>query len=115
MEKVILTQISIEEFRQIIREEIESALQDFKQNGSFEQVEEILDVDATAKFLGISKGCLYKKTYKMEIPRFKRGKRLYFKRSELIEWISEGKLKTMKDIEMEAANYLAARHKRSRR
>jgi len=37
MEKVIITQISIEEFRQLIREEIESVLQDFKQ---FERVEQ---------------------------------------------------------------------------
>lgn len=46
MEKVILTQLSIGEFRQIIREEIKSALQDFKQDDNVEPEEEIMDIDA---------------------------------------------------------------------
>ena len=42
-----------------------------------------------------------KLTSSMGIPHFKKGKRLYFKKSELVNWVSTGKIKTMKDIELE--------------
>ena len=106
MEKVLLTQLSMDELRQMVQEEVKKVFQEFLESENIKLREEIMDADSTAQFLGVSKSYLYKLTSSMEIPRLKRGKRLYFKRSELIEWLSEGKQKTMKEIEMEAANYV---------
>ena len=36
----------------------------------------------------------------------KRGKRTYFNKAELIDWISEGRRMTIKEIEEEADNYI---------
>jgi excisionase family DNA binding protein len=111
MEKVVLTQISIEEFREIIREEIHCAFKQLDFGSSTEAFDEILDVNKACQFLGVSKSTIYKKTSEREIPHSKVGKRLYFKRSELIEWISEGRQKTTRDIEMDAERYLARKRK----
>ena len=107
MEKVILTQLSIEELRQIIREELKTVLLEFMQPGNGSPLEEIMTIDVAAKFLSLSKSRIYKLTSGREIPHSKKGKRLYFKRSELIEWISKGKQMTMEDIDREAEKYLA--------
>jgi excisionase family DNA binding protein len=107
MEKVILTQVSMEEFRQIIREELKTVLLEFMQPGNGgSPLEEIMTIDVAAKFLSLSKSRIYKLTSGREIPHSKKGKRLYFKRSELIEWISKGKQMTMEDIDREAEKYL---------
>ena len=106
MEKVILTQLSIEELRQIIREELKTVLLEFMQPGNGSPLEEIMTIDVAAKFLSLSKSRIYKLTSGREIPHSKKGKRLYFKRSELIEWISKGKQMTMEDIDREAEKYL---------
>ena len=71
-----------------------------------------MDIEDASKLLRLKKATIYKLTANMEIPRFKRGKRLYFKRSELVDWISKSKQKTMKDIEMEADNYISNSRKR---
>ena len=114
MEKVVLTQISLEEFREIIREEIHRAFKQLDFGSSTEDFDEILDVNKACQFLGVSKSTIYKKTSDREIPHSKVGKRLYFKRSELIEWISEGRQKTMKDIEQEAYDYLNSKRRKYR-
>mgnify|MGYP000733966388 CR=1 FL=1 len=96
----------MEEFRQIIREELKAAFHDLSQSGNESSFEEMMTIEVATKFLSLSKSHLYKLTSTREIPHCKRGKRLYFKRSELIEWISKGKRMTMEDIDIEAENIL---------
>jgi len=48
---------------------------------------EILTIDETSTFLNLAKATIYALTSKGKIPHFKTGKKLYFKRSELIAWI----------------------------
>ncbi len=55
------------------------------------EANEFLNVEEAAKFLDVSKSTLYKKTSKKEIPFYKRGKQLRFKRTELTEWLEQGK------------------------
>ena len=65
-----------------------------------------MTIDQASRLLSISKATMYGKTSQRLIPHFKVGKRIYFKRSELINWIADGKQMTMKEIEMEADTYL---------
>ncbi len=53
-----------------------------------ENEDEIGGVDLAMKITGLSKSTIYNKVCNNEIPHIKKG-RLYFKRSELIEWIEE--------------------------
>ena len=54
---------------------------------------EVLTSDEAAKYLGISKSCLYKMTMKMEIPFYKpHGKVCYFNRLELETWMQNNRV-----------------------
>jgi hypothetical protein len=44
----------------------------------------------------------------------KRGKRLYFYRSELTEWIKSGRKKTAEEIREEAVQHLAISNKKAK-
>jgi excisionase family DNA binding protein len=53
----------------------------------------VLTTDEAARFLGISKSCLYKMTMKMEIPFYKpNGKVCYFNRLELETWMQNNRV-----------------------
>ncbi|MBV6647498.1 MAG: helix-turn-helix domain-containing protein [Cyclobacteriaceae bacterium] len=60
-----------------------------------------MDVNEASNFLGDAKATLYGRTSKNEIPFYKRGKKVYFKRSDLIKWIEEGRVKTSEEIRKE--------------
>lgn len=68
--------------------------------------DEFLDVEETAKFLGLSKNTLYVKVSRREVPSIRRGKRLYFSKSDLIDYLNEGKRKTKDQLKDISNNYL---------
>ncbi|MCC8407673.1 helix-turn-helix domain-containing protein [Mucilaginibacter sp. UR6-1] len=59
---------------------------------------DLLNVEEAAAFLKISEASLYIKVSRKEIPFSKPGKRLYFSRLELQEWISNSRHKTANEI-----------------
>jgi excisionase family DNA binding protein len=67
---------------------------------------ELMNVQQVAEYLTLSVQTIYTLVHKMEIPNAKRGKRLYFKKSEIDDWISRSRRKTRVEIEQEASNYL---------
>ena len=75
---------------------------------------EILNLNQATEYLSLSKSTLYKFTSKREIPHFKKGKKIYFRKIELDEWLTQLRIATKDEIEREAINYLI-RNKRSRR
>ncbi|TXK29852.1 helix-turn-helix domain-containing protein [Pontibacter qinzhouensis] len=62
----------------------------------------LLNVSQAAAFLHLSVATLYTKVSGREVPFSKRGKRLYFRKSELEEWVREGRRKTVSEIRQEA-------------
>jgi len=74
--------------------------------------EELLTISNAAKFLNLSVPTIYSKVCRKEIPVNKRGKRLYFYRSELTEWIKSGRKKTAEEIREEAVHQLTGSRKR---
>lgn len=73
---------------------------------------ELMNVQQVAAYLSLSVQTIYGLVYKREIPNAKRGKRLYFKRGEIDEWIGKTRRKTMAEIEAEAANYIVKNPRR---
>jgi len=71
-----------------------------------EKPEQLLTIQETAQFLNLSVPTIYSKVSKREIPVMKRGKRLYFSSTELMEYIKKGRKKSNAEIEAEAKNYL---------
>ncbi len=72
----------------------------------------VFDMNETAKYLKISKQTLYGMTSKRALPYYKHGHRIYFRKSELDEWINKGRVKTQEEIEGEASNYILKRRNR---
>ncbi|PIB34981.1 hypothetical protein BFP72_06030 [Reichenbachiella sp. 5M10] len=63
-----------------------------------EDEERLLNVREAARYLGDAVATLYGRTSKNEIPFYKRGKKVYFKKSELLAWIEEGRVKSQSQI-----------------
>ena len=59
-----------------------------------EDKDELLNVKEVSKLLNLSVATIYSKVCRKEIPFNKKGKRIYFYRHELMEWIKSGRVKT---------------------
>ena len=67
----------------------------------------VLNFSETCKYLGLSKSHLYKLTSSKSIPHFcPQGKRLYFKRTDMDDWLLRNRQDTQDEIEQQAANYI---------
>ena len=73
--------------------------------------DEILTTKQAADFLHITVQTLYSYVSKRRIASCKRGKHLYFIKSDLIEFVKSGRQKTVSEIETEADNNLIKRNK----
>ena len=68
--------------------------------------EQLLTIQQAAEFLSLSVPTLYTKVSKGELPVMKQGKRLYFSRTELLDYLKDGRKKSNAEIEAEAKAYL---------
>jgi excisionase family DNA binding protein len=67
----------------------------------------ILNLSEAAKYLDISESHLYKLTSTRQIPHFcPQGKKLYFRREELDQWLQRNRQSSTDEIDREATNYL---------
>jgi len=108
MENVVFTQLSIPEIRQLFRQELETYFEANKQSEhSTEQADQLLTIDEAGELLHLKKPTLYSKVSKGELPGVcKQGKRLYFSKESLIDWIKSSQRKSNAEIEAEAESYL---------
>lgn len=109
MSEIIITAISKQEIQKLIEDAVQKTM---LQNLNSDEVQNsmFLDVDQAAKFLRIAKATLYGKCCKLLIPHFKKGKKLYFNKPELIEYLKSGKRKTVSDIQQTVYTHLEKRH-----
>ncbi len=75
--------------------------------------DQLLTISEAAKFLNLSVPTIYGKVSRQEIPVNKQGKRLYFYRSELADWIKQGRKKTTAEIRQEAEETIIVRKRNS--
>ena len=73
---------------------------------SAESKDQLLTVQEAAQFLNLKVPTIYSKVSKGELPVMKSGKRLYFSRSELLDYLKAGRKKSNTEIEAEAEAYL---------
>lgn len=68
---------------------------------------EVLNFNETCQYLEVSQSHLYKLTSSGSIPHYKpNGKKIYFQREELNQWLLKNRVDSQDEIETEAANYL---------
>jgi excisionase family DNA binding protein len=93
MEKFILT--TPEELGNLIQLNVRKALDE--QVPKQEQ-DKIFTIQEASVFLNLARQTLYGFTSKNEIPFIKRGKKLYFRKTDLEKWLLEGKRKSNSEI-----------------
>lgn len=101
MEKLTFDKLP-EAIEQILRKlgDIEEVLATRK--AEEERYSEIMDVNEAAKFLKLAPATVYTKVSRGELPAFKSGKRLLFKKSELFEHIQLNKKLSNYQLKKEA-------------
>ena len=75
------------------------------------EADTLLNIQEAADFLRLSVPTLYGKVSARLIPFSKPGKRLYFSKAELTEWIKQGRKKTRAEITQEAQKPLTSKPK----
>lgn len=71
---------------------------------------EVLTSDEAARYLGVSMSYLYKLTMRREIPHYKpMGKKCYFNRLELENWLQSNRVATATEISDEAERYCSSK------
>lgn len=105
MQNLVLTQISDAEIRQLFREELENFFAEKSIGASQTDADAIGGIDLAIEITGLAKPTIYSLCSERKIPHSKQGKRLYFSRQELTDWLKQGKRKTQAEIKIEAENY----------
>ena len=93
----------------IISESVRKSLAEFQQTAQAEQQPEYWDIQAAASFLHLSKATIYRLTSKSLIPYHKTGKKLYFKRKEILHWLEAGRVFTHQEYQEKSEQKLAKR------
>lgn len=95
MTKVILT--TQDELEQIVQTSIRKVLSE--QQTVKTDRDEWFNIQQAATFLGLAVQTIYQKVCELEIPFHKKGKKLWFLKSELDNWLRDGRQKTRKEIQ----------------
>jgi excisionase family DNA binding protein len=103
---ITVTNLTIDDISKAIRNEIRNELRSFfNEKEEKEREDEIGGIELALELTGLAKPTIYSLVSTRKIPHSKRGKKLYFSRKELLEWLTTGKRKTKDEIAIEAANF----------
>ena len=70
-----------------------------------------LTIEEASEYLQLSKSCLYKMTSKKQINYYTPGgKKVYFKREDLVEWITKSINASVGESQLNTESYLVAHH-----
>lgn len=74
--------------------------------------DQLLTIQQAGELIKLSVPTLYGYVSRNQIPFSKKGKRLYFSKQQLFDWIQEGRKKTIAEIQGEANTYLKSSKKK---
>ena len=95
MTGIIIT-MGKEEMTEIIQTVVQTALKDLGLEKEQEK-EDLMSLITTCELLDMKPSAIYYKTCKREIPFMKKGKKLYFSRIEINDWLKSGKKFTISE------------------
>ena len=108
MENLVFTQLTVQEVRNMFREEIKKALNESLQlQGN--QLPEYLTIQELSEMINLAVPSIYGMVHRKQIPYVKRGKKLIFEKSQIEEWLKNGRHKTKQEIDIEAADHVQRR------
>lgn len=98
-DKIIVT--THDELIFLIEDSVRKILSEKIENKQCESSSLLLSLVEAAAFLKLAPQTIYGFTSKRLIPFIKRGKKLYFKKNELEQWLDEGKKKSIDELDKE--------------
>jgi excisionase family DNA binding protein len=99
---ITVTNLTIDDITLAIRNELKAYFEDKQE---IEREDEISGMELAIEVTGLAKPTIYGLVSERKIPHTKRGKKLYFSRRELLDWLALGKRKTRDEIAAEAADF----------
>jgi len=114
MNKIVFISLPIEDFQTVIIDCLNSCLKNNTQEQiPTEQPDQWLDLNDLIRYdpEKRTKATWYSKISRNEVPHYKRGKKVYFLKSEIDEWLKQGKCKSNAEIDQEAEVYLSSNKK----
>ena len=107
-----LVDLTVGELRQVLKIERDASASKIE-HPSPPNENEFLEMEAAAKVLHVSKNTLYGITSRKEIKYTKRGKNL-FKMADLINYLQEGEIETMEEMETQMNNSLLGKRNKNK-
>ena len=90
--------VTINEFLLSIEREIDDLRKSQTTANDDGESTKLMTIDEASKFLNLSKSSIYSKTSTRQIPFIKKGKQLYFIKSDLLDWVTKGRKETSQTI-----------------
>ena len=104
---MILLQLDSEQLNSLIQNAVRKAISETpKVEQPTETPDQLLTVHEAAEFLNLAVATVYTMVSRGELPVMKRSKRLYFSRIELMDYLKQGRRKTLAETASEADQYL---------
>jgi excisionase family DNA binding protein len=112
MNNLILTQLSSEELRQMLREELSFFLSNIPTAPNSTATKDLLTIEEASIYLNLAYSTIYNLVHRREIPHMKRSRKLYFSKDELRKWLEEGRKPTQEALNIAAKAHLEQLKKR---
>jgi excisionase family DNA binding protein len=104
MDSTMIFQYSRAEFKSLLKETLKEILAEDKLTG--ENQSTLINIQEAAALLNLAVATIYEKTSEKLIPHYKHGKKIMFKKSELLAWVESRRVKTIHEIRKEAADQI---------
>jgi predicted DNA-binding transcriptional regulator AlpA len=114
MQNFVLTQLSISELGQLFHDSLDRYFAEAQISVVQPEPDEIGGIELAVKITGKAKPTIYGLVHSRSIPHSKQGKRLYFSRKELLDWLKSGKRQTHSELALEAENFSSTNSKQNK-
>ncbi len=100
MEQILYTPLTLAQLMKVLEPGIDASIKRAVSDilAAQSRQDELMGIKEAAKYLGFTPGSLYVLVSKRQVPHSKRGKRIYFVKSILDDWIRNGRRKTEQEI-----------------
>jgi len=106
MQDIVLISIPETTIKNIVADAVKKALSEYDAQKTSNTQSTILDFPDGCKYIGKSESTVYKLTSKKLIPHFKQGRKIYFLKAELDNWLLSNRVPTVQDGVQEMNDYL---------
>jgi len=108
MENLVFTQLTVPEVRKMLREELQAVIKDCQipQQIAIDS-NPLLTIQEVANYINMAVPSIYGLVHHKKIPHIKRGKRLIFEKTQINEWLTLGRRKTVNELQHDADVYIS--------